>query len=303
MRRACARSPAAGDTAATMAMWPLRARCAATSARRRMLSRRSSGENSRSLLSPARSVSPASRMAEPPRLNSLRSSARASVDLPAPGRPVNHTTAPEWGWRSTRSCGCRADSTCTISTGTARCPASMLSTRPPPAMRPLTSITRRPLRRLSAYGSAPAARARDRGAGYAGEFAGIDRLFDGDHGGAAFHRADAHENGVAGLQRRFMQPKDAGVQTARFGRRGGRLRDDVAALKEELAVERDADRAARALRAVHGGIRPAFDGPDFGNLSRRHDDALGARRETPGLDAARDDAAVVEFVERLHRQA
>ena len=42
---AVARSSRAGETAATMAMWPLRARCVATSARRRMFSLRSAAES------------------------------------------------------------------------------------------------------------------------------------------------------------------------------------------------------------------------------------------------------------------
>jgi hypothetical protein len=59
-----------------------------------MFSVRSVAEKPRSLLSPARSVSPSNSTGEPPRLNSRRSSARASVDLPEPGNPVSHITAP-----------------------------------------------------------------------------------------------------------------------------------------------------------------------------------------------------------------
>ncbi len=61
-----------------------------------MFSVRSSGVKPRSPLSPARKVSPSSSIGEPPRVNSRRSSARASVDLPAPGRPVSQITAPLW---------------------------------------------------------------------------------------------------------------------------------------------------------------------------------------------------------------
>ena len=52
-----------------------------------MFSLRSCGEKPRSPLRPARRVSPSSRIGEPPRQNSRRSSARASVDLPEAGRP------------------------------------------------------------------------------------------------------------------------------------------------------------------------------------------------------------------------
>jgi len=62
--------------------------------------------------------------------------------------------------------------------------------------------------------------------------------------------------------------------------------DDVAALDEQLAVQRDADRAAGALLAVHGRDRPVFDRPDLRDLARRHDDDLFARGELAGLDAA-----------------
>src|SRR6266436_7571369 len=80
------------------------------------------------------------------------------------------------------------------------------------------------------------------------------------------------------------------------------MRDDFAALEEELAIERDADRASGALPALDGRDRPAFDGLDLCDLAGRHDDDLVARGEMAGFDAAGDDAAVVEFVDRLHRQ-
>src|ERR1035437_9608199 len=50
-----------------------------------MFSVRSCAEKPRSRLRPARSVSPSSSTGEPPLLNSLRSTARASVDFPAAG--------------------------------------------------------------------------------------------------------------------------------------------------------------------------------------------------------------------------
>ena len=48
--------------------------------------------------------------------------------------------------------------------------------------------------------------------------------------------------------------------------------------------------------------RPALDGLDLRDLAGGHDDDFIAGAETAGLDAAGDDAAVVEFVDRLHRQ-
>ena len=51
-----------------------------------------------------------------------------------------------------------------------------------------------------------------------------------------------------------------------------------------------------------GVDRPALDAADFGDLAGGHDDDLVAGGEAAGFDAAGDDAAVVEFVDRLHRQ-
>ena len=42
--------------------------------------------------------------------------------------------------------------------------------------------------------------------------------------------------------------------------------------------------------------------PDLCDLARRHDDDLVSGCEAAGFDPARDDAAVIEFVDRLHRQ-
>ena len=78
--------------------------------------------------------------------------------------------------------------------------------------------------------------------------------------------------------------------------------DDVAALDEQFAVERDADRAAGALAALERRHRPALDGLDLRDLAGGHDDDFVAGAEAAGLDAACDDAAVVELVDRLHRQ-
>ncbi|MHC2751218.1 hypothetical protein ACVIWV_006672 [Bradyrhizobium diazoefficiens] len=80
------------------------------------------------------------------------------------------------------------------------------------------------------------------------------------------------------------------------------MRDDVAALDEQFAVERDTDRAARALPSGNRRRRPALDRLDLGDLAGRHDHDLVAGNQAAGFDAARHDAAVVELVDRLHRQ-
>src|SRR4029453_9604831 len=48
--------------------------------------------------------------------------------------------------------------------------------------------------------------------------------------------------------------------------------------------------------------RPALDGFDLCDLAGRHDDDFVAGAQAAGLDATGDDAAVVEFKDRLHRQ-
>ncbi len=79
------------------------------------------------------------------------------------------------------------------------------------------------------------------------QFAGIDRLLDRDHGGARLARAEPDQDLLALGERLVMQPEDAGAQAAGVARASPDMGDDVAALDEELAVERDADRAPGAL--------------------------------------------------------
>ncbi|KAH2775488.1 hypothetical protein KXW38_001952, partial [Aspergillus fumigatus] len=123
----------------------------------------------------------------------------------------------------------------------------------------------------------------------------IDRLFDRDHIGAALASAEPHQNGIALVERLVVQPENSRADAAGVARSGSRMRDDVAALDEQFAVECDADGAARALAAFDRRERPALDRLDFRDLARGHDDDLVARDQAAGLDAAGDDAAVVEF--------
>ena len=134
------------------------------------------------------------------------------------------------------------------------------------------------------------------------ELAGIDRLLDGDDGGAAFLRPAADQQLVTLGERLVVQPEDARAQPPRLARGGVGMGDDVAALDEQFAVERDADRAARALPARDRRHRPALDRLDLGDLAGRHDHDLVAGNQAAGFDAAGDDAAIVELVDRLHRQ-
>src|ERR1700738_3461981 len=99
-----------------------------------------------------------------------------------------------------------------------------------------------------------------------------------------------------------VQPENARANPPGVARAVSDMGDDIAALDKQFAVERDADRSPGAVRALDRRRRPALDGPDPGDLARRHDDDLVAGSQMSGFDAARDDAAVGEFVERLHRE-
>jgi hypothetical protein len=80
------------------------------------------------------------------------------------------------------------------------------------------------------------------------------------------------------------------------------MADDVAALQKQFAIQRDADGMAGMMPLPKRCRRPAFDRANFCDLAGGHDDDLVAACEMTGLDAAGDDAAVVELVDRLHRQ-
>ena len=205
MRRAAARSSREGETAATMAMWPLRARWVATSASRRMFSLRSCAEKPRSLLRPARKVSPSSSTGEPP-----------LAEQPAFQRARQRRFA---GARQSRQPDHRAVMTIArrAFVGTQR----GFHRHDIDGNGALTGIDRQ---HQAAAGNAavdldhqaPGARivgvgiggdrlrqrnvdladmiARDRLGLDAGEFAGIDRLLDRDHGGAGFPCAEPDQN-------------------------------------------------------------------------------------------------------------
>src|SRR5262249_48411106 len=111
----------------------------------------------------------------------------------------------------------------------------------------------------------------------AGEIAGIDRLLDGDDPRAYFLVAEANEDLISRRQRLVMQPENSRMNSSRVARRRARMRDDVAALDEQLAVERDADGATGAKLSCNRRDRPALDRLDPGDLARGHDDDLVAR--------------------------
>ena len=80
----------------TSVIIPESAKSLETSPMRRMFSSRPSGEKSTLELRPWRMLSPSSTCAILPFWNSACSSVYATVDLPEPDRPVNHSTQPFW---------------------------------------------------------------------------------------------------------------------------------------------------------------------------------------------------------------
>jgi len=103
MARTRARSALSGEMNAARTMMPVSANRRAVSPARRRFSLRSSGEKPRSAHRPWRRLSPSSSTAWQPAWNKRLSTARASVVLPAPDKPVNQTTAPRWPCISSRS--------------------------------------------------------------------------------------------------------------------------------------------------------------------------------------------------------
>src|SRR4051794_26543122 len=135
-----------------------------------------------------------------------------------------------------------------------------------------------------------------------GKFAGIARLLDRDHAGPALAGAQTDQDLIALRQWLVVQPENPGADSPRIAWGRSDMRNDVAALDEQFAVERDADRASGAVAAAERRYRPAFHALDLCDLAGGHDDDFIAGSEMTGFDPARDDAAVVELVDRLHRQ-
>ena len=121
--------------------------------------------------------------------------------------------------------------------------------------------------------------ARDRLRLLVGERAGIDRLLDRHHGRAGLARAETDQDLLALRQWLVVQPEDPRADAAGIARALPGMADNVAALDEQFAVERDADGAAGGLTALQRRHRPALDRFDLRNLAGGHDDDLVAGLE------------------------
>jgi len=85
-----------------------------------------------------------------------------------------------------------------------------------------------------------------------------------------------------------------------------RRRDDVSAIDQDCAIERDADGLsgaghARHLRAFRH--RPCLDRLDARALASRHDENVVIHAHMAALDPTGEDAAIVELIDGLHRHA
>src|SRR5206468_6012551 len=86
-------------------------------------------------------------------------------------------------------------------------------------------------------------------------------------------------------ERLVVQPENPRANPPRIARALPGMADHIAAFEKQFAVERDADRAAGALRAAKRRHRPALDRLDPGELAGGHDDDLIAGGKAAGLDA------------------
>ena len=112
--------------------------------------------------------------------------------------------------------------------------------------------------------------------------AGIHAVLDGGHHGGRLGGPDAGGEMAADGERPLVKPEHPRTQP-RCGRgRAAQRGDDVSALDENVAIERDADglsgdRRARRLRACWHW--PCLDRLDAGGLAGRHDEDIVTHAE------------------------
>jgi hypothetical protein len=127
----------------------------------------------------------------------------------------------------------------------------------------------------------------------------LDRL----HGGADIARGDAQAIVLADPQRLVAEPHQAGAEDVGLDRRVLLQAGDGAALDEELLVQREADGlAGLRLGGRHRNV-PAFDAGDARHLVARRKQQAVADAQAARLEAADEDAPLVELVDVLDRQA
>ena len=243
----------------------------------------------------------------------------ASVDLPAPDRPVNQSTPPRWPLRRSRVLGADAWSRGDMLVDRHARPRALVGIAlhvDDAAADDVEAVDQHETAgaRIAAYSSSASRLAlrrmtsatslwRPSVAGLAGQPIGVEDALDRLDG----HRGGLGRDASAGRSRRPA----AGVRRARTAAPGTRwsasahavVAGDVAALDENLLVERDADRSA--------GLR--LDGRRAGRARPRcvrtravlllgENTSWSPTLSEPDLDAADEDAAVVELVDVLDRQ-
>src|SRR6266851_1607311 len=104
------------------------------------------------------------------------------------------------------------------------------------------------------------------------------------------------------MQGMMAKPEQARAEDVRESRWRVEMTRHLTALDEDLLIEGDSDRLSGARR-IWWRRRPALDRGDPRRLVRRREEKRIADLQSPGLYASGDDAAFVELIDVLDRQA
>src|SRR5581483_9892232 len=130
------------------------------------------------------------------------------------------------------------------------------------------------------------------------ERGGVDDLLDGGDFTLGFLGGELELVGAALGKGIAAEPEEAGFETVQFVGRILFVRGDGAALDENLLGEGDADGFAGDGSGLRRGA-PALDGLDRADLVAGREEETIADLERSGLDAAGEDAALVEAIDVL----
>ncbi len=134
------------------------------------------------------------------------------------------------------------------------------------------------------------------------QIAGVDHPLDRLHGDLGLAGVELERVAVADRERLAAEPEQAAAEHVALDRRMVGVGRDLAALDEDLLVERDADRLPGfgALRLL--GHAPGLDRLDRGGLVGGREQQCVADREAAQFDPAGENPALIELVDVLDRQ-
>ncbi len=135
------------------------------------------------------------------------------------------------------------------------------------------------------------------------QIAGVDHPLDRLHRDLGLAGVELQGIAVAHRQRLAAEPEQAAAEHVALDRRVVGMGCDLAALDEDLLIERDPDRLPGLGRARLLGHAPGLDRPDLGGLVGGREQQRVADREPAGFDSPDQDPALVELVDVLDRQA